>query len=1094
MKNLCFVVMASCLVFASCGKENSGLSSPQGETGTAPASVVRPENPVNSDGNGIISEDVLQEDVVFPEGDRARFMSVIKLKSPALLATATENEDGTFTVNEEDKETVLAEQAQLEAELQKISPEIKVLYRYRMVLNGLSIDAPQDLAQEISELDVNFIEADERFARPDVMKSTMSNGNAPAGNAINSMSFIGVDKVHSTLTVEDKDGNLVPVRGKGIKVGVVDSGVDYTHKMLGGPGTEAAFTAIDPNTLPAEFPTSRVVGGYDFAGGAFNPSSHIFALKIPTPDPNPIDQTGHGTHVSGSIAGTGDGVTTFDGAAPDAEIYALKVFGDGPGGTSDQIVIAALEYAADPNGDFSTDDRLDVVNLSLGGGFGKPHNLYSQGVGNLSRGGTVVAASAGNAGAIANIVGAPSTSPDAISIAASVDGMDHNWKFPAVEFVTPTNPSFLAEYVEGTITRPIVLAGPVKGKLVDIGQATEDLTEEQQAALKGHVALIERGEVPFGDKIKRAEDAGAIGVLMVNNEPGPALGMGGDPGVMFNIPGVMVSQSVGSKIRAEMKIGDVSFMFQTPKVIEKPELIDSLAGFSSQGPRDLDALIKPEVSAPGLAIMSAAMGSGDKGVRFSGTSMSSPIVAGVIALVRQYRPNLNSKQVKSLIMNSGKLISDEKGNTYPISRQGAGRVDAYRAVTSQLAFSEAALSLGKIQVETTKTIFRTLQVENVSETPGIFQLSTKNNENIQVSLSQTRLSLEPGEATEVHVSVSVSSVDPKSNELDAFIQILQGEDVVGSLPILAVVNRKTEMSVESLLVTADNLKGSAGATATVTVDNKGLAAGQALLFNLLGQDERKDSTDPFLSVACDLQSSGYKIVKKNGVSVLQVAAKLYNPVTNWRTCDLNVEFDLDGDGETDKEIIGSGSGGLPGLVAPVAAGFGSVLVDTKIINDIYSKYLEAIALQPEQPPGLDFSPSFLDARIFNAFDNSTLAITEVNLAALGAKNTELQVKVSVSYNGNPTDIAERSDSLSDGSSPWKKVSLTETGSGYHNIPESITVAAGGSQTVELLKGDKSEEGLVAYFPRNEFTLLTSGGDQQSQIPEPTFNGPSHMVP
>ena len=176
-----------------------------------------------------------------------------------------------------------------------------------------------------------------------------------------------------------------------------------------------------------------------------------------------------------------------------------------------------------------------------------------------------------------------------------------------------------------------------------------------------------------------------------------------------------------------MALGDTKVMFQTPKMVEKPELIDTLTGFSSQGPRDLDALIKPEISAPGLAIMSARMGSGNLGVRFGGTSMSAPQVAGIIALVKQYKGNLTSKQVKSLIMNTGTLISDQDGVIYPIARQGAGRIDAYRAVTSDLVFSEPSLSLGKIQVETTKTISKTVTVKNISDTSGIFELAVKTN-------------------------------------------------------------------------------------------------------------------------------------------------------------------------------------------------------------------------------------------------------------------------------------------------------------------------------------------------------------------------------
>ena len=92
---------------------------------------------------------------------------------------------------------------------------------------------------------------------------------------------------------------------------------------------------------------------------------------------NPLDEAGHGSHVAGTIAGHGDGVNTYDGVAPAADLYAIKVFG-AKGSTSDEIVIAALEYAIDPSGDLSFDKQMDVVNLSLGSDHGNPHIMYTK--------------------------------------------------------------------------------------------------------------------------------------------------------------------------------------------------------------------------------------------------------------------------------------------------------------------------------------------------------------------------------------------------------------------------------------------------------------------------------------------------------------------------------------------------------------------------------------------------------------------------------------------------------------------------------------------------------------------------------------------
>ena len=159
-----------------------------------------------------------------------------------------------------------------------------------------------------------------------------------------------------------------------------------------------------------------------------------FDTQVPKPDPDPLDESGHGTHVAGTVAGIGDGINTYNGVAPGATLHALKVFGIS-GSTTDSVVIAAMEYAADPNKDLDSSDRLDVVNLSLGGGYGSPNSLYDVAVKNLANGGTISVIAAGNSGDSPFIVGSPSTAAEALSVAASVDAMDHNWKSPAIRSI-----------------------------------------------------------------------------------------------------------------------------------------------------------------------------------------------------------------------------------------------------------------------------------------------------------------------------------------------------------------------------------------------------------------------------------------------------------------------------------------------------------------------------------------------------------------------------------------------------------------------------------------------------------------------------------
>ena len=168
--------------------------------------------------------------------------------------------------------------------------------------------------------------------------------------------------------------------GDGMRIAVIDTGVDYLHANFGGPGTAAAYTANNRTILePGTFPTAKVVGGMDFAGDAYT------GANTPVPDPDPLDCNGHGSHVAGTATGLGvnadlttfngpyDGTTPFSsfsigpGVAPRAQLYALKIFGcTGSTGLTTQ----AINWAVDPNGDGDPSDHVDVINMSLGSNFG----------------------------------------------------------------------------------------------------------------------------------------------------------------------------------------------------------------------------------------------------------------------------------------------------------------------------------------------------------------------------------------------------------------------------------------------------------------------------------------------------------------------------------------------------------------------------------------------------------------------------------------------------------------------------------------------------------------------------------------------------
>ncbi|HBY96026.1 MAG TPA: hypothetical protein DEP84_19075 [Chloroflexi bacterium] len=225
--------------------------------------------------------------------------------------------------------------------------------------------------------------------------------------------------------------------GEGISIGIIDTGIDYTHADFGGSGVAGDYTADDPDIIePGSFPTAKIVGGYDFVGDDYDAGSTDPVLSTPAPDPDPLDCYGHGTHVAGTAAGIGilsNGTTytsTYDsgidltqfavapGVAPKADLYALKIFGCR--GSTD-LLGAAYEWAADPNGDGDFSDHLDVLNLSLGCDFscGSPTELAMTNL--LAQLGTFIAVAAGNAGNTFYVSGDPASADRALAVAASIE-------------------------------------------------------------------------------------------------------------------------------------------------------------------------------------------------------------------------------------------------------------------------------------------------------------------------------------------------------------------------------------------------------------------------------------------------------------------------------------------------------------------------------------------------------------------------------------------------------------------------------------------------------------------------------------------------
>ncbi|MFJ8628188.1 S8 family serine peptidase [Kitasatospora sp. NPDC093550] len=622
--------------------------------------------------------------------------------------------------------------------LHRAAPAARELYRTRTLFAGLAVSAPADRLPALRAL------PGVRAVHPIVEKRRDNAYSVP---------LTGAPQVWAggSAPAASVPGNT----GKGVRIGIIDSGIDYTHADFGGPGTEEAFRSVERGkpAPPALFPTAKVVGGKDLVGDDYDPDpTSPHHQPVPHPSDNPIDcvRNGHGTHVAGTAAGYGvtadgrpytgpygpgldpAGFRIGPGAAPGAQLYAIRVFGCD--GSTDRLA-QALDLAADPNGDGDLADRLDVVNLSLGSRFGSADDTDALAVDRLAALGTVVVAAAGNEGDVYGIGGSPGTAARAITVAASVHG------HADVDGITVLDPAAVAGVVPGHWSERYTgwATADVSGELalpVDQSDGCADFSEADRQRLAGRIALLawktsdaDRA-CNSGPRADHAADAGAIGALYAADSDHLAEIAGDD-----RIPAVLLARADGERLRQAAAAGPTRVRLAAPGnplhgsvAQNQPARADTLTDFTSRG-IGVPGVVKPDLAAPGETIWSALVGSGTGGQRENGTSMATPHVAGLAALVRAAHPDWPVEQLKAALMNTTTdtfLGDDHSGPVYGPERTGAGRVRADQAVRTPVvayAVGEGAeeggvgVSFGPVEVGGPTALGRDIEISNHSDAP-----------------------------------------------------------------------------------------------------------------------------------------------------------------------------------------------------------------------------------------------------------------------------------------------------------------------------------------------------------------------------------------
>ena len=485
--------------------------------------------------------------------------------------------------------------------------------------------------------------------------------------------------------------------GAGVKVAVIDTGVDVDHQDLGGDGNQAA---------PHPFPNSRIVAGVDLVGDDYNADSESAEYQpVPHPDGNPDDCNGHGTHVAGIVGANGSGASGARGVAPGVTFGAYRVFGC-DGSTTDDIMIAAMEAALA--------DGMHVLNMSIGDAFnnwpGSPTAAASDA---LVDAGMVVVASIGNSGASGIYsAGAPGVGDKVIGVASyentfirapgfTITPDDRGIAFSNSTSQSQTIPNAPPGPSSGSMelkqTAEAALIGPVPPSTFPGGTTFPDGCAPFPAGFfAGKAALIRRGTCGFQQKAENAEDAGAVAVILYNHSPGALT-----PVVAANpqvaIPIVMISQLDGQLIHNRLLTGPVTLTWRPEVTVANPAG-GLTSGFSSYGTAATLAL-KPDLGAPGGLIRSTYPLEEGGYATISGTSMASPHVAGAAALLRAARPTLSAASFRELFQNTADpaVWSGNPGLGFldAVHRQGAGMVDIDDALAATTTISPGKLSIGE---------------------------------------------------------------------------------------------------------------------------------------------------------------------------------------------------------------------------------------------------------------------------------------------------------------------------------------------------------------------------------------------------------------
>ncbi len=628
------------------------------------------------------------------------------------------------------------EHAIIKTYLVKYAPQVQIIYDYYTVLNGFAVKLNGFSLPQLSTIPGIISTSYSSTAHYDMNRSNALIGSPTMWTAVGGQSNAGA----------------------GIKIGIIDTGIDTTHPFLtdntlvppaGYPKCDALDSSVHQANTACKYTSNKVIVAKMFCTQAVCVAFDAQAKQD------------HGTHVSGIAAGVANTCAPFvgctmSGVAPKAFLGNYNVFPGNVTDASSQDIAMAVDAAVA--------DGMDVLNLSLGG-TPTPNDPLVTAVNDAVDAGVIVAIAAGNSGPGSGTIDSPGIATKVITVGAST-----NPHFVGIPVTVPGLGTFGAALGQfnnfGMVSNvPYSTTSP---NLNGCAAITNNIS--------GKIALIARGTCTFSTKIRNAQTAGATGVLVYNNVAGDptAMAQDGTPN-QPTIPAAMVSRSNGLAMAAtSTKTVSIDGTARQEFYTDGPSA-DTLAGFSSRGPAKIGnqvlTEVKPDVVAPGVNVYSSILMTSCAQppcfAFFQGTSMATPHVAGSAALIKQLHPNWSPEQVKSALENSAKRPVGSSSTNTPLTNpmdRGGGRIDlaAVTKITATINTQGSPnLGFGQLSVKndrgTNDVAVTVTSVVNVPVTYTVTVSSAIGDPTIlPITTSATTITLGPGGSAKFSVDLTIS--------------------------------------------------------------------------------------------------------------------------------------------------------------------------------------------------------------------------------------------------------------------------------------------------------------------------------------------------